>query len=137
VSFIRCDDCGGVCRGGDKCPARAGVPVSDLDAVAGRVENFAVLLRENPRIFIGLEADLRTLLAALAEAKADAARLDWLERTANGVPVEVDAFTGMVNPETDDVVFLTQYLLADSVRLGQGRTLRAAIDAARGGEAGT
>ena len=48
--------------------------------------------------------DLHVLLATVDALREDARRMrDWLERTANGISVEVDAFTGTTNPDVDAV----------------------------------
>ena len=89
-------------------------------------------------------ARVDALCAAVAKASRggeDTARLDWLERAANGAPIEVDAFTGM-NRLEEDQVFLTTHDSDPTTgkerahRRGQGSTLRAAIDAARAAEEG-
>lgn len=85
-------------------------------------------------------------LAHLRHALAAVEAMASLERIANGYPVEVDAFTGLVRRDgtrepNDDAVFLTQHDVGDgevgcdkckvvvgkAVRIGQGRTLIEAI----------
>ena len=87
------------------------------------------------------QGELNALCDAVAAASRteDTTRLDWLERAANWAPVEVDAFTGLQKPR-EDRVFLTTHDLDPTSgkerahRLGQGSTLRAAIDAPRAAE---
>lgn len=149
-------------RGGD-------VPAATVPPLPAEVERLCKMLEQRARMACqfalaaddpGEETDCRNDAALLDNAAAllrrlaaDAERLDWLEETANGHPVEVDSFTQLREP-AHDRVFLTQYPcdpndarmcdLPDckhhmicrhvSERVGEGRTLRAAIDAARRGK---
>ncbi len=96
----------------------------DLDALLARVDTMANggTLGE---LFTDERADLAALAAACRALRVDAARLDWLdERTKDGLSVGASCFGEEYCADAGDG--------PHCMYQGFGKTLRAAIDAARG-----
>jgi hypothetical protein len=126
--------------------------LATIERVRGERDDLAALMDEAELGARVMQSDHEV---ALDEARKDGERLDWLEKNANGYPIEVDAFTGMreANGESADAVFVTVYPCGDGTiceregcanrhiskqttrLLGRGRTLREALDVAQEREA--